>query len=267
MAGETDCLRALIAAGSDVNARREDGFTVLMAAAEKGKDGCVNALVSAGANVNVVVEGGHGWGGTALILAARYCSASSVEALIKAGADLEAKDKYGSTARMFAAEKGRREILAVFDRRQQEKAAMAPPPPRFDGTRYDYLGEDDISAAQRAFDGDIDTAALARLLVKIYTRSYLVNYGLNDNLCGADGCRKSPFFESRGCFGCFRCNRSFRKEHFNSEFKNKLAIAVGEALSKKGGIKLMQRVAKLCGSGQCAWFVSVAWDGVGGWTD
>ena len=67
-----------------------------MVAAHKGKTDCVKALVAAGADVNAKSNGGR----AALAWAAELKSADSVKVLIAAGANVNAKDNDGETALM-----------------------------------------------------------------------------------------------------------------------------------------------------------------------
>ncbi len=60
--GDTDSVKALIAAGTDVNAKDKDGKTALMAASNAD---CVKALIAAGVDVNAKNNNGE----TALSLA------------------------------------------------------------------------------------------------------------------------------------------------------------------------------------------------------
>lgn len=99
--GNTDCVRALLKAGADVNAKFKDGSTVLMwASCGGGRTGCVKPLIAAGADVNVKNKDGD----TALIWAAGWGDTEGVKALLEAGADVNAKNKRGETALMAAAD-------------------------------------------------------------------------------------------------------------------------------------------------------------------
>ena len=84
---------------ADVNTRDQFGSTALMYAAQRGEFGVVNALIKAGANVNARTERN---GMTALIAAAQGGHLDVVNALIKAGADVNAKGTYGYTALAWA---------------------------------------------------------------------------------------------------------------------------------------------------------------------
>lgn len=95
-AGDLTELQALLAAGSDVNARDQYGQTPLIYALSEGTDEeVVNRLLEAGANVNVTTEAG--W--TPLMYAARDAeSAETVQQLMFAGADPTVRNAEGQTA-------------------------------------------------------------------------------------------------------------------------------------------------------------------------
>lgn len=101
---------------ADANAKTSDGYTVstaLMYAALSGSSDIVNTLVRAGADVNAQSTSvdKDSSGDTALILAARYGLIGSVNALIQASANLEAKDSSGNTALMRAVRSGHGDIV------------------------------------------------------------------------------------------------------------------------------------------------------------
>ena len=89
-------VKALLAAGADVNARDGSGMTVLMAAValnQKGWDEMVDAVLAGRPDVNARGPGGR----TALHLAAGYIQVKIVKALIAARANVNAKDDFGET--------------------------------------------------------------------------------------------------------------------------------------------------------------------------
>lgn len=79
--------------------------SVLISAAQGGKNPIVKALLEAGVSVNAVKEGGT----TALMMAAQKGKTTTVKLLLKAGADVHVHDDDGATALHHAAVDGRRE--------------------------------------------------------------------------------------------------------------------------------------------------------------
>lgn len=97
-----ECLgivRALIAAGADVNAGTAFGETPLMVASEHGHADIVRILLAAKADANA----GTKMGGTALQAAAGNGHLDVVKLLLAAKADVNIKTKWGGTALMEAA--------------------------------------------------------------------------------------------------------------------------------------------------------------------
>ena len=99
-----------IAAGADVNAKDEGGWTALMFASQNGHAEIVCTLIKAGADVNAKRKDGA----TALMRAALEGHTETVSTLIEAGADFNAKRKDGETALMRAALKGHTEIVSAL---------------------------------------------------------------------------------------------------------------------------------------------------------
>jgi ankyrin repeat protein len=108
-----ELVRLLLAKGADVNTADQSGFTALMAAANNGDRNAelVKLLLQHGAAVNektggtaeIVKNGPIALGRlTALQLAAAQANYEAVEALVKAGADVNAKDVRNVPALVFA---------------------------------------------------------------------------------------------------------------------------------------------------------------------
>jgi ankyrin repeat protein len=84
----------------------------MTAAQNSGNPEILNALIKAGANVNAKANNGE----TPLMVAAQYSTNPKVlGSLIKAGADVTAKDVKGKTARDYAEENGKKENAAFLD--------------------------------------------------------------------------------------------------------------------------------------------------------
>jgi hypothetical protein len=96
--GDSNKVKALIAAGADVNARDKEG-TALMYVAAKCDTDSVKAMIAAGADVNAK---NNSWG-SPLQMSARDGNLDSLKALIAAGANVNEKDDSACTALMSVA--------------------------------------------------------------------------------------------------------------------------------------------------------------------
>ena len=100
---------------ADVDARDEDqgGSTALVLASQNGRPMVVDALLAAGADVNACNAGGD----TPLILASLNGHGAIVDALLRAGANVHATDQFGSCALFYASRQGHCGLLdALIDR-------------------------------------------------------------------------------------------------------------------------------------------------------
>lgn len=104
-----DNLRALIAAGFDVNAKDTDGRTPLASFGIASVEG-VRELVKAGVDVNSPVHGDR----TVLMRAVRSSGVEVVRALLEAGAVTGAQDKQGNTALHHAVEARRADLISLL---------------------------------------------------------------------------------------------------------------------------------------------------------
>jgi uncharacterized protein len=111
-------IEILIAGGADVNAENDEGETALKLAAVRSNShrmGVFNALIASRVKIDLVGPTGE----TALLLAIRRAAGRSsseiVEALIKAGADVNVRDDEGTSALIVAVrESGNVEIVRLL---------------------------------------------------------------------------------------------------------------------------------------------------------
>ena len=108
--GNIGAVKQHIAAGADVNAKTEDGWTPLHGAAVSGKNEIVELLIAEGADINAKNRGGV----TPLYDAAFKGHKEIAELLIAAGADVNAKGKIGTTPLQAAAMFSHKEIVELL---------------------------------------------------------------------------------------------------------------------------------------------------------
>lgn len=151
-AGEAAATSALIEAGAAVNGTDAIGFTALFEAAREGCAETVNMLIAAVADVNHVADP-SGMGLTPLHLAAIGGDVATAEALVQAGATLDARGTNGGTAFLWAAFEGKRDVLLALI-----GAGADPTIPNGSGETVLPFAESqnwhDVAAAIRAFDSD-----------------------------------------------------------------------------------------------------------------
>jgi ankyrin repeat protein len=108
--GHTEVLELLLAKGADINAKAQSGATALLIACQNGRTEVVKALVAKGADTNAKASNGA----TALILASQQGNKEIVQALLTKGADVNAKMDNGATALMHAANNGDIDVVKVL---------------------------------------------------------------------------------------------------------------------------------------------------------
>jgi len=119
--GNLPMVLALIDAGADVNACDELGWTPLMKAAynadlNRGFADVVQALIDAGANVEAPI----GYGVRPLMLAAGYGETAVVETLLRAGADVTARNEGGLTALMMVKQKHYVDVINLLHEAERD---------------------------------------------------------------------------------------------------------------------------------------------------
>src|SRR5262245_20022704 len=101
--GDRDAVRTLLKQAADVNGAQGDGMTALHWAAMKNDGELAQMLLFAGANVRATTRIGAY---TPLLLAAQHGNAAAIDALVKGGADVNARTANGTTPLMFASASG-----------------------------------------------------------------------------------------------------------------------------------------------------------------
>jgi ankyrin repeat protein len=119
--GRLDMVKALLKAGAEVDAQDERGYTALMGACynadlDRGFPEVVHALIAAGADIEHPVF----YGVRPLMLAAGAGEAGVVDVLIKAGADVKARNEGGRTALMMVKEKDYIEVINLLHEAEME---------------------------------------------------------------------------------------------------------------------------------------------------
>lgn len=119
-AGDLPMVNTLIKGGADVNARDDGGWTALSKAVYNSEFKCgfadvAQALIDAGANVEAAI----GYGVRPLMLAAGYGETDVVEVLLKAGADVLACNEGGFTALMMVKQKHYVDVINLLHEAEQ----------------------------------------------------------------------------------------------------------------------------------------------------
>ena len=119
-AGDLQMVRILIEAGADVNASDEQGWTALSKSTynfehKRGYADVTQALIDAGADLEAAI----GYGVRPLMLAAGYGETEVVEVLLEAGADVTARNEGGLTALMMVKQKHYVDVINLLHEAEQ----------------------------------------------------------------------------------------------------------------------------------------------------
>ena len=138
--GNIEAVKQHLAAGADVNAKDEDGYTPLYAVAGRGHKEIAELLIAKGADVNPKREDGA----TPLLIAAVAGHKEVAELLIAKGADVNAKDKKGWTLLQHAVMMSKREIVGLLITKGADVNAKVAPIDRF------FKGKTPLDLASKA---------------------------------------------------------------------------------------------------------------------
>jgi ankyrin repeat protein/beta-lactamase regulating signal transducer with metallopeptidase domain len=109
--GDTIAIKTFLAAGMNINARNEKGYTALIKAAEMRQAETVQSLLAAGANPNLTTPDAN----SALGWAAWNGDLPTMRVLIAGGADVDLTNGVnGETALIFAASQGKRDAVTFL---------------------------------------------------------------------------------------------------------------------------------------------------------
>lgn len=118
--GDLPMVLMLLQAGADVNAADERGWAALSKSTynfevKRGFPDVVQALINAGANIEAQIT----YGVRPLMLAAGYGETEVVEALLEAGAEVTAKNEGGLTALMMVKQKHYVDVINLLHQAEQ----------------------------------------------------------------------------------------------------------------------------------------------------
>jgi hypothetical protein len=139
--GRADDIDILLKKGADVNAKNDQGWSILAIASDRVDPEApkiVASLLKGGANPNVFDPVSKSY---PILNAVKNDSAAIVKLLIDAGADYKVKDASGKSLIDYANARGKKEVIAPIQAKLDGEAAAAAAlrsPERFKKLIYDY---------------------------------------------------------------------------------------------------------------------------------
>lgn len=159
--GQVECLRLLLASGVDPNTPRpkkskeEPATPLLVLAASDGNEGVVEALLAAGADVNAAATV-YGTAGTTALRVAAQGKLSLVKKLVAAGADPSLRDAAGDSPLAAAQKFGKAPVVRFLEglANQRQSAAGASA-----ATLHDAVRDGLLDVARQLLDAGADPSA------------------------------------------------------------------------------------------------------------
>ena len=213
---DVESVRILLQAGASAKAINRFNVSPLALSASNGNGAIVSLLLKAGADANATVSEEED---TALMVAARTGKVDALQALLDAGAKVNAANPRGQTALMWAAaEKNAPAVKYLLERGAEVNAKTFPlPPPRFIDLIFSAptpagglsalhfaARQDDVESVKALLAGGADVNIVSAdkstaLLVAIVNEhntmaAYLLEHGANPSL--ADDKGRAPLYAS-----------------------------------------------------------------------
>lgn len=159
--GQVECLRLLLASGVDPNTQRpkkskeEPAAPLLVLAASDGNEGVVEALLAAGADVNAAATL-YGTAGTTALRVAAQGKLSLVKKLVAAGADPSLRDAAGDSPLAAAQKFGKAPVVRFLESLANQRPTVEGAPP---ATLHDAVRDGLLDAARQLLDSGADPSA------------------------------------------------------------------------------------------------------------
>jgi ankyrin repeat protein len=259
--GHRAVCESLLTHGAELEARDQNGMNALHEAARRGHVRELEYLLASGANKDA--RDIHQW--TPLHWAMDMGKVESVRILLAHGANTSLLDKDGRVPLQVPPRQNAAEIFEFL-----RTADLRPSGAATEISDQDLLTSTDMKVLERADVGEIDEEALSAILLRLDARSYLTSYSAEKGVCGVDCTYSNPKLvrrvEGSDRLYCPNCRRCYRSADYDDKKRNRIAVRIGTALSRKGGVALMRSVAsRFVSGGGKSFNLDAAWDRVGDW--